>query len=732
MRPKSWLSRSDAENAAPRIFYTEGKRISTFFVWAILGIGALLITAMMVLLNRTVLIPLKKWILCRSPNYTDTTGESPHTLNLKDDYVVNFTFDPSANQTLVNLYKDVDGNGTGDTYKGTVTPDNVKSIWEAGRLLWERDLTADPRTVYTTTDGSTLRTFDSSTTTATELQSYLQAPTVTAAQKIINFIKGIDYPGDATMRNRTVTIGTASNVWKLGDIISSTPRIESKLPLNNYQMAPPSGYNDKTYISFTSSNQYQSHSMAYAGANDGLFHAFNLGSLDVTGSGFQKATLSGSNIGREQWAFVPRNALPYLTYLTDPNYNHLYYLDVSSTIADVAIGVPANCTGSYWECTKNASDVDTANDLDLNLTGWRTVLIGGMGLGGSSRKGSDTCTNCVKTPRNDPANNSNGLGYSSYFALDVTTPTTPSLLWEFSNPNLGYTTTGPAIIRIGQANKNGRWFALFASGPTGPIDTTNHQFLGKSEQNLRLFVVDLKDGSLVQTIDTGIENAFAGSLQGGALDADRWNPSSTSNYQDDMVYVGYVSRTGAGTTASPYSWTNGGVLRMAIKSAINPSSIQAEDFITSKVIDGIGPVTMAISRLQDRNNKRLWLYFGTGRYYYKSSTEGAFDDCSGQRALYGVKDPCYTNNTIDFSCATTVDASALANQSTSSNSVDKGWFINLDGSAGGVCAERVITNPVALTNGAVFFTTFKPTIAPACDHQVARNSACSGGIVSVR
>ena len=61
-----------------------------------------------------------------------------------------------------------------------------------------------------------------------------------------------------------------------------------------------------------------------------------------------------------------------------------------------------------------------------------------------------------------------------------------------------------------------------------------------------------------------------------------------------------------------------------------------------------------------------------------------------------------------------MDGSALTNQSTSSgNSLalnkDKGWFINLDGSTGGFCAERVITNPVALTNGAVFFTTFKPT-----------------------
>lgn len=44
---------------APRTFYAEGKQITNYFVWAIIGIGGLLIMAMMVLLNRTVLVPLK-------------------------------------------------------------------------------------------------------------------------------------------------------------------------------------------------------------------------------------------------------------------------------------------------------------------------------------------------------------------------------------------------------------------------------------------------------------------------------------------------------------------------------------------------------------------------------------------------------------------------------------------------------------------------------------------------
>ena len=82
---------------------------------------------------------------------------------------------------------------------------------------------------------------------------------------------------------------------------------------------------------------------------------------------------------------------------------------------------------------------------------------------------------------------SKGLGYSSYFALDVTTPNDPQVLWEFSHPDLGFSTSEPAIVRIGNANQNGKWFAVFASGPTGPIDPNYRQFLGKSDQTPKAF-----------------------------------------------------------------------------------------------------------------------------------------------------------------------------------------------------------------------------------------------------
>ena len=72
----------------------------------------------------------------------------------------------------------------------------------------------------------------------------------------------------------------------------------------------------------TASNNYKNRGMAYVGANDGMLHAFKMGTLDVTPSGTTKATLTGdailgNKLGSEQWAFIPqqRPPLPALPHL---------------------------------------------------------------------------------------------------------------------------------------------------------------------------------------------------------------------------------------------------------------------------------------------------------------------------------------------------------------------------------------------------------------------------------
>jgi type IV pilus assembly protein PilY1 len=651
-------------------------------------------------------------------------------LNLQNDYIVHFRFDSSVSKTKADRY-----NNAG-TYQNTVDLEEVKNLWEAGKILWHRDLSTSPRTLYTSINGTSFSNF--SPASAETLQSYLQAGDVTEATNIINYIRGIDQAG---YRNRTVTIPAVDStprVWKLGDIISSTPKLQSWVALNSYHTAAPYGYGDNTYQKFIKSENYKTRGTAYVGSNDGMLHAFKLGMLEMINDPSNPNRISklcddGNsngkcdtdetsivNLGKEEWAFIPKNALPYLRYFTDPDYCHLYYVDASTYLLDASIVKPSDCTETNdWDCEKKTV-VDSSNNLDSTKTSWRTILIGGMGLGGACRKTGDSCTDCVKTPILDPADNTKGLGYSSYFAIDITDPQNPSLLWEFSDSALGFSTTGPVIVRTGDKNKNGRWFAVFASGPTGPIDTSAQQFYSKSDQYLRIFILDLKTGNLLRTItmdgtgdNPNIPNAFGGSLINTTIDTDGWKPERTGNYQDDVFYVGYVKKcTSTTSVCTSGTWTNGGVLRV-VTQVDNPETLENEslnpnNWKVSTLIDNIGPVTSSIAHLQARKNHRLWLYLGTGRYFYKIGTD--IDDADSQRAIFGIKEPCYNaSDQFDSTCTSSVSGLTDATTTPPSTEPENGWYINLDSSGTTYKAERVITNPLAATAGAVFFTTFAPT-----------------------
>ena len=727
-----------------------------------------------------------------------------YILELKQDNVVNFIFDTSLNKTMADLYVDTTGTGNPLTFRIEENLDQLTNLWEAGYMLWSRNETTSPRTLYTSTTGTSLTNFV--TGNATPLEPFLQAASVQESTNLINYISGIDVQycsvstvtctsnanctggsGDTCIsyRPRTAALSLTApnntdNVWKLGDIISSTPKIQSWVPLDGYASSAPNGYNDGTYAAFTQSQNYKNLGTVYAGANDGMFHAFTLGLLNMvnnadpfqiaelcadpnpTGSGLCPVGFSTAGLGSEMWAYLPKNTLPYLRYFANPDYCHLFYVDGTPYLFDASINAPTTCSANDYslctrqtKCTGDATCQGTGplNILDLTNTSWRTVIIGSMGTGGACRQSTATCNvsvcqqhpgttcttsttcpnyssgetclpDCVLAPVADPSNTANSLGYSSYFAMDVTTPSSPALLWEFSNPGLGFATAGPAVLRVNGgapalkpgSSSNGKWFVVLASGPTGPIDPASYQFLGSSDQDLSLFIIDLKTGALLRTIDTGLKNAFAGSIVNASIDTDRWNPGLPGNYEDNVLYIGYTQLVGG-------AW-QGGVLRLTTGGG---TGIDAEDsnvanWKLSTVITVPGAVTTSVSFIQDRTNHELWLYFGTGRYFWKIGTN--VDDANTQQALYGIKEPCYSNGTtpagvptdsLSMTCTSTVSTSGLINSTTSPPSSDAptGWFINLAASTTSNYAERVVTDPLAAFTGAAFFTTFEPSTA-AC------------------
>jgi len=659
--------------------------------------------------------------------------DKDYILNLQNDFVANLYFDPTTEQTYARRYQDTNGDGSSLVEQlPQVTLENTNYLWEAGELLWSRD--PDTRTIYTTVDGTTMLPGDFKTPNASTLAPYLQATdlngdlsTIDDAEKIIRYVRGEDFssPPD-NFRSRTVTIGGNTNVWKLGDVINSTARIASWLPLNKYHK----DYRDDTYgvpnqdplqadapdanhfitTDDITKGDYKHRGMVYAGGNDGMLHAFKLGILEPHWGSLNKydmarlvnpetgAVCSPSDVnpcGKEMWAFIPKNALPYLKYQTDTGYCHVYTVDLSPYIFDASIQGGSAAAKS--------------------VSSWRTILIGGMRWGGACKPMNLNCSAATPDGVCAPTQVSGtSVGYSSYFALDVTDEKNPTLLWEFSNPELGFATTGPAVVRVGaDKTKNGNWYVVFGSGPTGPISSYENQFMGRSDQNLKFFVLDLATGAWQTTIDTGISFAFAGSMLNSTNDSDQ-------DYQDDAVYVGYVKRTGSSPN---YKWEDGGVGRILTGENTSPASWK-----WSAVMDGIGPVTSAVVRLQDNKYNNLWLYFGTGRFFYDTDSEPV---PLGQRRIFGVKEPCFSALPvgIDPACSSTVgaltDVTDVANaptESAANASGFNGWYVDLDpagdytymeGSSSvtrSYYAERVITDPLATITGLVFFTTYKPYV----------------------
>ena len=188
---------------------------------------------------------------------------SDDILNLTNDDIVQFYFDQTAQMTKARRFQDTNGDGLAEVQ---ITPDipfeNLSALWKAGQLLWSRDITADPRTIYTTINGTSFLSGNFTTTNAHALAPYLQAVDDTDSQNIIRYtqgeglttlldqdgtviIAGVDRNGDGIddYRPRYATIGTDTHVWKLGDILDSTPRISSWIQLNNYDTK----YSDATY-----------------------------------------------------------------------------------------------------------------------------------------------------------------------------------------------------------------------------------------------------------------------------------------------------------------------------------------------------------------------------------------------------------------------------------------------------------------------------------------------------
>ena len=533
-------------------------------------------------------------------------------LDVEQDKVVTFFLDPGTGDTGIKRfdvttttpYPDVESAAYEVVKLNGITP-----LWEAGTILAQRS--ADGRRVFTyidkdgdgAIDESTNDPFDDTgevvrfhTGSASQIKpylgvkddsawSYLGASHDDRATNLIEYMRGNDI---SDLRTRTID----GNVWKLGDIVSSTP-VSISRPPSNYHII----YGDESYQTYYDALKDRE-TVVYVGANDGMLHAFTSWEYDSTTRQYTRPSGTTENIGEELWAYIPQSLLPHLKWLPSADYTHVYYVDLRPKVFDAKI--LADDT--------HYSDSDTEDN-------WGTILLCGLNMGGNyiwAEGDFDYDSGTADTIRDF---------YPSYACMDVTDPRNPRLLWERTYTDLEMTTSVPAVVRV-----KDKWFAVFGSGPAD-CD-------GTSTTNGHIFVVNLKTGEPYGSggNDWLFETSESDALMNSPISLDK-----NLNYNVDAIYFGeayFASNKWQGKlyrVLVPWDWSDTSTY------LDTPSS-----WTLSTLFDATTPITAPVTlSIDDSDN--VWVYGGSGRYL---STEDKSN--SDTQYMFGIKDPFFNSNQATY------------------------------------------------------------------------------------
>jgi hypothetical protein len=279
----------------------------------------------------------------------------------------------------------------GHLKKIRVPDDNItvaSTVWDALDEMPPAGTTGNPtgpskyntsRYIFTyfDTNGDNILDFvDFDTDNTTLLMGPLGASDETSAQVIINSVRGRK---DASVDN---PIGTGEATHRLWAIEHSTPALMTDSRLvhpDDEGSTATDGYRDV---------------VIFAGADDGMLHAIHAGSYNTTTGDYDEGT------GKEIWAYIPSNLLGSLG---EQPFNVKYDPDNPTDYSIFEPKVSVDGSPALGDFLVNVGTEDSP------LYKWRTYLVG---------------TAEIRNTANEDHNK--GI----LFAMDVSNPYTPQVLWE--------------------------------------------------------------------------------------------------------------------------------------------------------------------------------------------------------------------------------------------------------------------------------------------------------------
>jgi type IV pilus assembly protein PilY1 len=509
---------------------------------------------------------------------------------------------------------------------GTDTPEvpNIEDAiangdgWSAQDILDDRNLATDPRVIVTYGENGAIPFRWDDVTPAQKADLKFGSVTDTVAEQRLNFIRGD--------RSQEDTGQFRKRGSRLGSIVNSSPEFVGG-PRAIWPDFDPFGEASERFAAFAETNKDRA-PVVYVGSNDGMLHGF-------------AASKTG---GQEVLAYIPEfvyNSTATnagLHFLTDPSYQHRYYVDLEMRQQDI------------YTKGKNPANGNVTSGSD-----WRSVIVGG---GRAGAKG--------------------------IFALDVTNPSNfleskakGIVLWEFAGTDdtkLGFVTQAPIVAMAKWGASDIRWTAFVSNG------------YNSTDASTGFFMLDIEGGmdgtwgsDEVQYIE--FESDGDGLSPLNALD-------TTGDYLVDRVYAGdldgnlWVADGTNGAWGTAY--TESSAPQPLFTAASNQPITAAPVAAANREVDPSG------------NEPNLLIYFGTGQYLESSdvtstSTQavyGIWDKGAGGLIPSSLEPRTLTEDTIDL-----VDGVSEADvRYSGGNAIDfstvKGWRADLN-----ISGERAVVSP---------------------------------------
>ena len=396
-----------------------------------------------------------------SSSLTFTTPAVMPELN-KGGSIYQSTFKYAKNKEWEGSLKKYDLNTDGSF--GNEKWDAAKQLNDTSpnsRKIWTADIGTKNTNNFTTSNRNILKQ---------KLFPLIASPTDAETDNLINFIRGFDsYDYDKDSNTTEERSSKLADIYHSDLIVVGKPDAPIADTGNSNFSKTDAYYRQQTstpYSNFKGSSDCGGScssrtEVVIAGANSGILHAFN------------------SKTGDELWGYIPPNIIGKLSSIVTTKANAtnpIYGVDGSPVVKDI-----------FFDDTPN----NGAND-----PRWRTILISGLGAGGSGYFALDITD--INNPKhlfaieNDAFNkrinhwNSDENLNSYFYAGKNNIPS------QYDYTKLGSSWSTPRIIRI-KVDGADRWVAVFGGGYNSGV---------APEYGSAIFIMDLEnEGRLLKKID---------------------------------------------------------------------------------------------------------------------------------------------------------------------------------------------------------------------------------------